>query len=89
MPVSPLSTLAAAGFAIAGAMGLAGDAPRHQATPVLYCTGCLCDEDRPEMSMPGDWRPSGRMGDRVTLRYHPRDPALQAASTCRRASPAG
>ncbi|WP_296577227.1 hypothetical protein [Phreatobacter sp.] len=82
MPVSPLSTLAAAGFALVGAMGLAGDAPRHQATAVLYCTGCLCDEDRPEMATPGDWRPSGRMGDHITLRFHPRDPA-QTASACR------
>lgn len=84
MPVSHLSSLAAAGFALAGAMGLSGDAPRHQTTAVLYCTGCLCEEDRPDMAVPGDWRPSGRMGDRITLRYHPRDPA-QTASACRSA----
>jgi len=86
MPLSSLSTLTAAGIALAGAMGLSGDAPRPQATAVLYCTGCLCDEDRPDMGVPGDWRPSGRMGDRITLRFQPHDSAGRTASACRKRS---
>jgi hypothetical protein len=63
--------------------GLTGDAPRAPTAAVLYCTGCLCQEDRPVMATPGDWIPTGRMGARITLRFQPRDPARRIASSCR------
>lgn len=89
MPLMPLSSLAAAVTAVVGLTGLSGDAPRApRAEPVLYCTGCLCDEERPDMPMAGEWRPSGRMGDRITLRFEPRETG-RTASSCRRANPAG
>lgn len=87
---SPLS-LSAGAFAVASALGLAGDAPRvptvsAPTVAVLYCTGCLCDAERPDMPFAGTWVPSGRMGDRVTLRFLPQDPARRSASACGRAS---
>ncbi|MCZ8316477.1 hypothetical protein [Phreatobacter sp.] len=89
MPLMPLSSIAAAITAVAGLAGLAGDAPRAMAPQsVLYCTGCLCDEERPDMPVPGEWRPSGRMGDRITLRFEPREPG-RTASSCRRPNTAG
>lgn len=86
MPLlSPLS-LAAGAFALTGVLGLSGDAPRGPNVAVLYCTGCLCDAERPDMPVPGTWVPSGRMGDRVTLRFQPENPARRTASTCGRPS---
>lgn len=85
MPLlSPLS-LAAGMVALAGTVGLSGDAPRPPGNvAVLYCTGCLCDAERPDMPVAGTWVPSGRMGDRITLRFQPQDPDRRTASTCRR-----
>ena len=84
MPLMPLSSLAAAVTAVVGLAGLSGDVPRAVTPqPVLYCTGCLCDEERPDMPVPGEWRPSGRMGDRITLRFQPHE-AGRTASSCRR-----
>jgi len=89
--MSPISVLFATGLALSGLAGLAGDAPRSHATgDVLYCTGCLCQEDRPAMSVPGSWLPSGTMGPRVTLRFVPRDPvAARIAGRCGRPAPRG
>ena len=73
-------SLAAGFLAVATTVGLAGDAPRPN---VIYCTGCLCQDDRPQMSVPGEWVPSGTMGARTTLRFEPRDPNRRVATSCR------
>ncbi len=83
MPLTTLASLFPAALALVGTLGLTGDAPRAPATSVLYCTGCLCQEDRPVMTTPGDWVATGRMGARVTLRFMPHDPARRIASSCR------
>jgi hypothetical protein len=84
MSFSPLTTLTAAGIALAGALGLSGDGPAGHARSVLYCTGCLCQEERPVMSVPGTWVQSGTMGSRITLRFVPSDPhATRLAEGCR------
>ncbi|WP_439575723.1 hypothetical protein [Phreatobacter sp.] len=89
--MSPFSTLVAAGLALSGLAGLTGDAPHpHAAGQVLYCTGCLCQEDRPAMSVPGSWIPSGTIGRRITLRFVPRDPAAaRIAGRCGRPASRG
>jgi hypothetical protein len=64
--------------------GLSGDAPRTAPTDtVLYCSGCLCDTQKPVMAVPGAWVPSGTMGTRTTLRFVPSDPNRRIASSCR------
>jgi hypothetical protein len=84
MPLSFTSSLAAGALALAGVIGLAGDTPVSGAeSRVLYCSGCLCQDDRPQMSVPGEWVPSGTMGARTTLRFVPRDQNRQVASSCR------
>lgn len=84
MSLSLVSTLTAAGLALAGALGLSGDVPGRHAQSVLYCTGCTCQTDRPAMSVPGTWVQSGTMGRRITLRFVPREPsAAQIAGRCR------
>lgn len=89
MPLTTLSSLVPAALVLAGTMGLSGDAPRTPAASPLYCTGCLCQEDRPVMATPGDWVPTGHMGARVTLRFQPRDPARRMASSSCRPTPRG
>lgn len=83
--MSSLATAAVTGvLALAGVIGLAGDTPRAEtAGSVLYCSGCLCQPDRPVMSVPGEWVPSGTMGTRTTLRFVPRDPNRRIATSCR------
>lgn len=83
MPLTLVASLVPAALVLAGTLGLTGDAPRAPTAAVLYCTGCLCQEDRPVMATPGDWIPTGRMGARITLRFQPRDPARRIASICR------
>lgn len=83
MPLTSLASLVPAALVLAGTMGLSGDAPGTPAATPLYCSGCLCQEDRPVIAAPGDWVPTGRMGARVTLRFIPHDPARRIASTCR------
>jgi uncharacterized protein affecting Mg2+/Co2+ transport len=64
--------------------GLAGDAPQTPPTDnVLYCSGCLCDTQKPVMAVAGTWVPSGTMGTRTTLRFVPSDPNRHFASSCR------
>lgn len=89
MPLTLVASLVPAALVLAGTLGLSGDAPRRPAAAPLYCTGCLCQEDRPAMATPGDWVPSGRMGARVTLRFQPRDPARRMASASCRPTPRG
>lgn len=87
MPLVPVSSLTLATLALAGVFGLSGDAPRQpQSAAVLYCSGCLCDTDRPDMAAPGRWVASGRLAGHVTLRFRPDDPALASASSCRTAT---
>lgn len=84
MSFSPLSALTAASIALAGALGLSRDGATGHARSVLYCTGCLCQEERPVMSVPGTWVQSGTMGSRITLRFVPGDPrATRLAESCR------
>ncbi len=52
MPLTTLASLAPAALVLAGTMGLSGDAPRTPAATPLYCTGCLCQEDRPSWPRP-------------------------------------
>lgn len=88
--MSPVLSLIAAGIALSGLAGLTGDAPRsHAAGNVLYCTGCLCQADRPAMSVPGTWVQSGTMGRRITLRFVPHDAAALASGRCARPASRG
>jgi hypothetical protein len=84
MPLSLSASLLTGTLALAGLTGLAGDTP-VTASPgnVLYCSGCLCDAQRPVMAVPGTWVPSGTMGTRTTLRFVPSDPNRRIASSCR------
>ncbi|KAF0137063.1 MAG: hypothetical protein FD152_718 [Xanthobacteraceae bacterium] len=82
MPLTTLAGLVPATLALAATLGLPGDAPRAPAASVLYCTGCLCQEDPPVMATPGEWVPTGRMGARITLRFRPQDPS-RVATSCR------
>ena len=84
MPLTLTTALVAGTLSLAGVFGLAGDTPQTAAgSQVIYCSGCLCQNDQPRMSVPGEWVPSGRMGNRVTLRFVPNDPARRLASSCR------
>jgi hypothetical protein len=84
MPLSLSAAMLTGTLALAGLTGLAGDTtaagPRGD---VLYCSGCLCDAQRPVMAVPGTWVPSGTMGTRTTLRFVPSDPNRRIASSCR------
>lgn len=87
MPLPLPATMLTGTLMLAGFTGFAGDqpppAPNHH---VLYCSGCLCDTQRPVMAVPGTWVPSGTMGTSTTLRFVPTDPNRRIASSCR---PAG
>lgn len=92
MPFSrllPAVTLVAAGFFLSG-----GGAETRPAEParstrpaeVTYCSGCLCDDTPPQMSVPGAWLPSGGMlAGRIVLKFVPRDQDVRVAGSCGRA----
>ena len=76
----PATTLVVAGFFMSGA---ASSATAITPANVTYCSGCLCDDSPPRMSVPGDWLPSGGMlGGRVVLKFVPRDQGARLASSC-------
>ncbi|MBN8944262.1 MAG: hypothetical protein J0H01_32445 [Rhizobiales bacterium] len=78
----PAATLVVAGFFVSGSAPLAA-APAVP-VPVTYCSGCLCDDTPPSMSVPGDWLPSGGMlGGRIVLKFVPREQPARIASSCR------
>lgn len=78
MPFSrllPAVTLVAAGFFLPAAAGARPTEPARPTAPaeVTYCSGCLCDDTPPQMSVPGVWLPSGGMlAGRVVLKFVPR-----------------
>jgi hypothetical protein len=82
MPLTLPATVLGGALALAGLAGLAGDTPAPPAGEVLYCSGCLCDRQKPVIAVPGTWVPSGTMGARVTMRFVPSDPDRRIAS-CR------
>ncbi|MCA0319987.1 MAG: hypothetical protein LCH88_18165 [Proteobacteria bacterium] len=84
MPLPLPASMLTGTLMLAGLSGLAGDQPQPVPNDhVLYCSGCLCDTQRPVMSVPGAWVPSGTMGTRTTLRFVPTDPNRRIASSCR------
>jgi hypothetical protein len=57
--------------------------PAAAAEPV-YCSGCLCDDERPDMPLPGAWQPTGAMiAGRPILKFVPRHAEASAGSACR------
>ena len=81
----PVATLVAAGFFI-----VAPARPEAPAAAVLfaYCTGCLCEDTAPAMTVPGEWRPNGAMiGNRIVLKFVPREAGLRLAAGCGRRTP--
>ena len=84
-PLVPVAILIAAGFFMpAPARSDVPPAPARFA----YCTGCLCEDTAPPMAVPGDWRPAGTMiGDRIVLKFVPREAGLRLAAGCGRRTP--